>query len=186
MNSNLKAKRFEATSVYASPVTGATEPPTLSPRKKKSSNAIGNEAELIAQAWLIEQGYKVHRAVRAFRPVGGGRLINFQTDVFGCIDLVAKKPGSRTRWVQVTVDGGIGRKQSDLSVVPWNLNCDDVEIWQWKKRKKVKGMTNAEYQKWLYFRVQSLSGAGWVEDRDIRPFDLPDVKPSSLTPGATV
>jgi hypothetical protein len=101
----------------------------------------------MAKTTLERQGYKVHRTIRS----------RFNSnDVFGCIDLVAKRRGERTRWIQVTSDGGIGRKATDLAEVPWDPLFDLVEVWQWKGRKMTAGMTREVWRKWQHFVVRSL------------------------------
>lgn len=82
---------------------------------------------------LEQHGYKVHRCVRTGQKRGPIWVSN-SNDVFGCVDLVAKKVGERTRWVQVTADSGIGRKKADLAEVPWDQDHDCVEIWRYKGR----------------------------------------------------
>lgn len=155
------------------------------PKKRKNTNKIGNEAELIAKEHLERQGYLVHRAARAYRPVGNGQLVNVQTDVFGCIDLVAKKKNHATLWIQVTVDGGIGRKMKDLQKVPWNLD-DIVQVWQWKKRSMRECETRAEYQKWLHFRVIEIDHL--TDDKEFaekaKVFPLESNKSSKASGGA--
>lgn len=75
-------------------------------------------------------------------------------DVFGCIDLIAKKAGERTRWIQVTADGGIGRKKNDLAEVPWDGLFDSVEIWRWVGTKRGrKDKRTGEKLDDLYFQV---------------------------------
>lgn len=122
-----------------------------------SKAATGTEVERIAIAILEDQGYKVHRTVRT--PVKVGKFfISQSNDVFGCIDLIAKKKGERTRWVQVTKDKGIGRKKKDLSQVPWDKDFDSVEVWIWKARKlkDIKaepGQKMKEYNRWKHFQL---------------------------------
>ncbi|HLF16347.1 MAG TPA: hypothetical protein VI796_02810 [Candidatus Thermoplasmatota archaeon] len=106
-------------------------PGTPAPRRKGVQRSRkGTQIELLAIKVLESEGYTVHRAVRT--GVRRGPLwISQSNDVFGCIDLVAKKTGERTRWIQVTADGGVGRKKAALAKVPWDPAHDAVEIWRW-------------------------------------------------------
>lgn len=146
-------------------------------KKRVNTNKKGNDAEKLAKAYLESQGYKVHRAVRAYRPIGNGRLINFQTDIFGCIDLVCKKPGERTRWIQVTTDSGFGRKVEALKSVHWDVTYDSVEIWQWMQRKMTAGMTRKEFLEWKHFKVRVLDD-GFTQETKVH---LPSTGASSKT-----
>lgn len=91
----------------------------------------GASAEREAIAALQAEGYAVHRCVRT--PVRTrGRWVMVANDVFGCIDLIAKKEGQgRTRWIQITAGRDIGRKIQDLAAIPWDNAHDSVEIWRW-------------------------------------------------------
>lgn len=138
----------------ASPLRKAEDPPEEAPKPKRKVNTSkkGTNIELAAIKVLEAEGYKVHRCVRT-GVKRGPFYFSQSNDVFGCIDLVAKKRGARTRWIQVTADSGIGRKKKDLDEVPWDRAHDSVEIWRWvggqKRRSKVDGS-------WLdrqYFQV---------------------------------
>lgn len=120
--------------------------------KKVNTSAKGTAIELTAIKMLEAQGYKVHRCVRT--GVKRGKLYFSQSnDVFGCIDLVAKKRGQRTRWIQVTADSGIGRKKADLAEVPWDELFDEVEIWRWVGGNRRKHKTTGEWLERQYFQV---------------------------------
>jgi hypothetical protein len=144
------------------PLTAATPPPAKKSKRSKS-NAKGNEAEILAKTLLESHGYLVHRAARAFRPVGGGVLINAQTDIFGAFDLVCVKAGERVRFVQVTTGSRIGEKQKQMQHVPYSTFYTQ-EVWEWMKRPMEKGMTREDYRKWLFFRVRIKNGAGSMGD----------------------
>src|SRR5581483_10985300 len=129
-------------------------PPAVDTKKAKRVNRSkkGTAIELAALKLLQAEGYTVHRCVRT--GVRRGPLfISQSNDVFGCIDLVAKKRGQRTRWIQATADGGIGRKKADLAEVPWDPLYDSVEIWRWvggpSRKSKVTGQRLARQ----YFQV---------------------------------
>jgi hypothetical protein len=136
-------------------VATSAQPPAPDSLPKPGINraAKGTAIELTAIKLLEHQGYKIHRCVRT--GVKRGKMYYSQSnDVFGCIDLIAKKAGERTRWIQVTADGGIGRKKNDLAEVPWDSLFDSVEIWRWVGTKRGrKDKRTGEKLDDLYFQV---------------------------------
>ena len=54
--------------------------------------------------------------------------ISRRNDIFGCIDIVAIKPGEKTLWVQVTADRGVLRKLKKISYIDWNFEHSEVWI----------------------------------------------------------
>lgn len=114
-----------------------------------STIQIGREAEARCEAILVEQGYKVHRTVRSSH-------YGLANDIFGCIDIIAKKRGERTRWIQVTAGGGIGEKVEDIEEMAdaWDPDLDSVEVWMWKGIKQKKGVTRARWESKRYFQVR--------------------------------
>ncbi|MES2154743.1 MAG: hypothetical protein V4510_06360 [bacterium] len=127
------------------------EPPAKN-RKRANSSKKGQQVELLAIKLLEAEGYKVHRCVRTGIK-RGPFYISQSNDVFGCIDLVGKKMGERTRWIQVTAHSGIGQKKADIAEVPWDPLFDSVEIWRWvggrRRKHKVTGVDLAAQ----YFQV---------------------------------
>jgi hypothetical protein len=86
--------------------------------------------------WLMARGWVVHnqlmRTVRIFIPPAKVPIyVSRSQDIFGCIDLVAKKKGHGTLWIQATLDRGIGLKNKKLDTVPWSPwhDGDEVEVW---------------------------------------------------------
>ncbi len=144
------------------------------PRSKRVNRAAkGTAIELTAIKMLEAEGYTVHRCVRT--GVKRGNMYYSQSnDVFGCIDLVAKKHGERTRWIQVTADSGIGRKKDDLANVPWDPLFDSVEIWRWVGSKRGrKDKRTGETLDDLYFQVYHHDEEYALQsDRRIRPADF--------------
>ncbi|HUR63938.1 MAG TPA: hypothetical protein VM241_05610 [Candidatus Thermoplasmatota archaeon] len=146
------------------PSTGAPAPtsppaaPATAPavtKKRVNRSAKGTAIELAALKLLEAEGYKVHRCVRT--GVKRGPFYYSQSnDVFGCIDLVAKKRGQRTRWIQVTADSGIGRKKHDLAEVPWDPLYDSVEIWRWVGGNTRKSKVTGQPLDRQYFQVYHL------------------------------
>jgi len=87
--------------------------------------------------WLEEMGWVVHNQ----KPVG--RMIKIKdkktkktktiyisqrNDIFGCVDLVAKKENKPTLWIQATLHTGVGEKKKALETVPWGKE-DMVQVW---------------------------------------------------------
>jgi hypothetical protein len=89
------------------------------------------EQELIAAQHLQRQGYRVHRCLRSSIPIKGGGYVSNGNDLWGCIDIMAKRRGERVRYIQVTGQPGIGQKKRDLLSVPWDVEYERVEIWKW-------------------------------------------------------
>lgn len=167
------------------PLPPATPQPTLdtglAPPKKRRVNTSskGTAIELAAIKVLEAEGYKVHRCVRT--GVRRGPLyISQSNDVFGCIDLVAKRRGERTRWIQVTAHSGIGKKKADLDEVPWDTAFDSVEIWRWVGGASRKHKTTGAFLERQYFQVYRLDRA-FALDKDDRVL----LNPPAPTPGGT-
>ncbi len=160
------------------PVPKEAEAPK--PKRKVNTSKKGTGIELAAIKVLEAEGYKVHRCVRT--GVKRGPLYFSQSnDVFGCIDLVAKRMGARTRWIQVTAHSGIGQKKKDLDEVPWDPQHDSVEIWRWvggqsRKHKTQEGVL-LERQ---YFQVYHLD-----HGYELRKDDRIPLNPPAPTPGGT-
>ncbi len=140
--------------------------------KTVNTSAKGTAIELQAIKMLQAEGYVVHRCVRT-GVRRGGMYFSQSNDVFGCIDLIAKKLGQRTRWIQVTADSGIGRKKEDLAEIPWDPLFDEVEIWRWvggaRRKHKITGA-------WLdrqYFQVYRMDQDYELrEENRVRPGEV--------------
>lgn len=126
--------------------------PPPAARKRKNTSKKGQQVELMAIKLLESDGYKVHRCVRTGSK-RGPIWVSQSNDVFGCIDLVAKKVGERTRWIQVTADSGIGRKRKEMDEVPWDPQHDSVEIWRWVGGAARKHKTTGVWLARQYFQV---------------------------------
>ncbi len=121
-------------------------------RKRANSSKKGQQVELLAIKLLEAEGYKVHRCIRTGAK-RGPFWVSQSNDVFGCIDLVGKKKGERTRWVQVTAHSGIGQKKKEIFEVPWDPLYDSVEIWRWVGGQKRKHKVTGEFLAHQYFQV---------------------------------
>ena len=156
------------------------KPEAARPKRKVNTSAKGTAIELAAIKVLEAEGYKVHRCVRT-GVKRGPFYFSQSNDVFGCIDLVAKKKGTRTRWIQVTAHSGIGQKKKDLDEVPWDPHFDSVEIWRWvggqSRRHKTQQNVLLERQ---YFQVYHLD-----HGYELRKDDRVVLNPPAPTPGGT-
>jgi hypothetical protein len=127
-------------------------------RKRVNTSSKGTHVELLAIRLLEAEGYKVHRCVRTGQR-RGPIFVSQSNDVFGCIDLVAKKLGHRTRWIQVTAHSGIGRKKKDLDEVPWDPQFDAVEIWRWVGGQRRRNKSTGAWLDRQYFQVYHFDDA---------------------------
>lgn len=146
---------------------------------KVNTSKKGTSIELAAIKVLEAEGYKVHRCVRT-GVKRGPFYFSQSNDVFGCIDLVAKKKGARTRWIQVTADSGIGRKKKDLDEVPWDAQFDSVEIWRWVGGNTRKHKATGAFLDRQYFQVYRLDTGYELRKDDRVLLHLPPA-----TPGGT-
>ena len=90
--------------------------------------------------YLEENGWIVHNQ----KPVSkmlttekGNIWISQRNDIFGCIDIIAKKKEEKTLWILATHDVNLERRVEKLKEIGWDYNVDCVELWQ-KKDKKIK------------------------------------------------
>lgn len=97
------------------------------------STQKGNLYEKEVKTILESQGYTVegqHRKVMWIRDkfTGAMKMIMAGRDIFG-VDLIAKKLGERTRWIQVSTLSQKSSKQKQVLVFPWTLEHESVELW---------------------------------------------------------
>jgi len=107
--------------------------PLAKKEKKVNTKKIGDDAEKRVVAILEAQGYNVCRAWRKYVFIPGRGPMSTVCDFWNCIDILAVKPGERVRAIQVTVDGGIGKKVNDVMSVNWPRDHVSVEIWMQKR-----------------------------------------------------
>jgi len=103
--------------------------------KRAKGNRLQRDVVRILKGW----GYTVHNQCAVARPVkikNRTIWVSKRNDIFGCIDIVAVRRGSRVRFIQVTADSGIGRKEKELRNVSWDFNFMLVEVWRYARRKK--------------------------------------------------
>jgi hypothetical protein len=97
------------------------------------STAKGNQFEkevktiLEAQGWMVEGQ---HRKVMWIRDkyTDQMKMIMAGRDIYGC-DLIAKKLGEKTRWIQVSTLTQKSAKQKQVLAFPWTLAYETVELW---------------------------------------------------------
>ena len=115
-----------------------------------SKRAKGNQLQDWIQKWLEERGWTVHNQKTVSRaiPIKGKTVfVSQRQDIFGCIDLICKKQGRKTLFIQATMHGGKGKKREDLKAVPWNNTVDDVQIWMDRGGKSIDIFCLDENQK---------------------------------------
>ncbi len=152
----------------------------LTPAKKRvNTSSKGTSIELAAIKTLEAEGYKVHRCVRTGAK-RGPFWVSQSNDVFGCIDLVAKKKGERTRWIQVTAHSGVGKKKQEILEVPWDSDHDSVEIWRWVGGGVRKHKSTGVFLERQYFQLYHFD-QDFALQKDRR---IPLVSPAP-TPGGT-
>lgn len=98
-------------------------------KSTQKGNQFEGEARKIleAQGWLVEGQ---HRKVMWIRDKKTGlmKMIMAGRDIYGC-DLIAKKRGQRTKWLQVSTVSQKASKQRQVLIFPWTLEHEDVELW---------------------------------------------------------
>lgn len=92
-----------------------------------SSVSKGNKAELEARNTLEADGWKVFRQHR--KPIFiKGKMVTIGADIFGS-DLVCKRVGAKTKWVQVSTIENLAAKKRQMLEHPINLEHEEYEIW---------------------------------------------------------
>lgn len=105
-----------------------------------ASTAKGNQYELEVKKHLEAEGWAVFRQHRKpmfmrDKKTKVFRMITVGADIFGC-DLVCKKRGELTRWIQVGADGAKSKKEDQLLEYFWDTNHETAEIWLRVEGKK--------------------------------------------------
>lgn len=93
----------------------------------------GNQYEREVKDILIREKYSVegqHRKVLYIKDkfTGQMKLIMAGRDIYG-VDLIAKKLGERTRWIQVSTVSQKSVKEKQVLIFPWTLEHESVELW---------------------------------------------------------
>lgn len=87
----------------------------------------GNQFEREVKEILEAQGWKVFRQHR--KPLFmKGKMITIGADIFGA-DIVAKKTGEKTRYIQVSTVENKSKKEAQLREHPITLAYESIELW---------------------------------------------------------
>jgi len=103
----------------------------MSPSKRQR----GNQFQDRIKKFLESQGWTVHnqKSVATLIKVRGQEIwTSKRNDIFGCIDLVARKGGQTPLCIQATLDHGVSKRIKELEKIPWNLACENVQVWYGK------------------------------------------------------
>lgn len=97
------------------------------------STQKGNLYEKEVKEILIRDGWHVegqHRKVLYIKDkfTGQMKLIMAGRDIYGC-DLIAKKHGCKTKWIQVSTVSQKSVKERQVREFTWNLDHEDLELW---------------------------------------------------------
>lgn len=104
----------------------------------KSSTQKGNAHEIEVKRHHEALGWKVFRVHKKAIWIDG-RMILIGADAFGA-DLICKKIGVRTKWIQVGADGARTKKEAQLLEHPITPEHEEYEVWlrvEGKKEYKV-------------------------------------------------
>lgn len=92
----------------------------------------GNQYEREVKKTLESQGWYVegqHRKISFIpQPPQPPKMIMMGRDIFGC-DLIAKKKGEKTLFIQVSTKVNKGKKIRQVSDYPWTWEHDAVQLW---------------------------------------------------------
>lgn len=90
-----------------------------------SARDRGNAYEKEVKAILEEKGYVVERALPKLVWIPGRKApISQSHDFFGCWDLIAKKAGERTLWIQVSTWEHFSDKRKQIVKAGFPINHD--------------------------------------------------------------
>jgi hypothetical protein len=125
-----------------------------------SSRTRGATYEKEVLAILAAKGYVCERAMPkiVWIPRAGRRMpISTSHDFFGAWDIIAKKPGEPTRWIQVTVYERAGRqdKRKEMLVFPENA-MDSLELWA-----RIRGGRSPHFR--IHYAKDNYAWTGAVE-----------------------
>jgi len=83
--------------------------------------------------WLQEKGWLVHNQTPAGRIIvvkGERKYVSQRNDIFGCWDLIAKKPDRSALYIQATSHKSLKEKIKQIDEVGMKyFKGDDVQIW---------------------------------------------------------
>ena len=104
----------------------------------KKSRQKGKLYQSWIKKWLEDRGFFVHdqptasKMIRIKDKLTGEykpMYVSTRNDIFGIIDLIAKKKDTRTLWIQATMNTSMKKKKEKLCEIPWNFEGDCVQFW---------------------------------------------------------
>jgi len=97
----------------------------------------GRQFEFYIRDYLRDNGYEVYICGKSAVKIGN-KILFKGNDIFGCIDILACRPGEKIKFIQATCDGNISKKEKDLSMVTkWAFEHSDIEVWQRKDKRRI-------------------------------------------------
>lgn len=92
------------------------------------STQKGNQYEKEVRLILEAKGWHVEGQHRKVMFLGPGKMIMAGRDVYGC-DLICKKQGEKTRWIQVSTVENKSKKEHQVKEFPWTLQYETLQLW---------------------------------------------------------
>ena len=104
---------------------------------RAKGNRFQDRIEKILKSW----GWTVHNQKTVsslMKKIGkDGKLQEFwiskRNDIFGAIDISARKPGEKPLNIQATLHTDLKKRTKQLAAIPWALDHEDIQIWQGKE-----------------------------------------------------
>lgn len=85
---------------------------------------------------LEKQGWMIEKAINK-TVWNKGKVFSIAHDFFGMFDIIAKKAGHTTRWIQVSTWEMSSVKRNKLSSLNWTTDYDSVEIWARMRHQRI-------------------------------------------------
>jgi alpha-N-acetylglucosamine transferase len=141
-------------------------------KKRKNTRRKGNVKELIVQKVFEDDGFVCERARASCFSVktpGKNSFFVKSNDFFGLFDIICKKKGHNTVWVQVGPVSNKTTKMKQIQEYPhiWN-DSDTIELWLYCDRRVGR---EAHWEVWEY-----LKNGEWVCQNDFIKANLEDFK----------
>lgn len=92
------------------------------------STRKGSQYEREVRDILQAGGWSVEGQHRKVCFLGPGRMVMAGRDIFGC-DLIAKRPGEKTLWIQVSTQQNKSKKEKQVLAFPWTLAYETLQLW---------------------------------------------------------
>jgi hypothetical protein len=93
-------------------------------KSTQKGNQYEKEVKLILQA----KGWHVEGQHRKVMFLGPGKMIMAGRDIYGC-DLICKKQGEKTLWIQVSTIENKSKKEKQVKEFPWTLEHESLQLW---------------------------------------------------------